>query len=175
MKCKPTTWSRECVFVCARGKDACHARVSSIVSCRIMSCRVMSKRFNDPHCTFSWKRIILQNLKDSSPLHLDAPHVSCWVEIKYAFARAIVKTNAISDFMKYIDFYTNTINQNINIYDYHYYYFSVILFASLTFVLYNLAFILIRNVGIVYPTCCFMLVTIFRGYLFSLILYFVRL
>lgn len=86
-----------------------------------------------------------------------------------------MKTNGISDFMKYIDFYTNTIDQNINIYDYRYYYFSFILFASLTFVLYNLAFILIRNAGIVYPTCCFMLVTIFRGYLFSLILYFIRL
>lgn len=164
-----------CICLCTWQGRMSRARLQyCIVSNHVLSCHVETLQRSPLYILVKENNLTKFKRLVAPPLGCPAL-VSCRIEIKYALARAIVKTNGISDFMKYIDFYTNTINQNINIYDYRYYYFSFILFASLTFVLYNLAFILIRNVGIVYPTCCFMLVTIFRGYLFSLILYFVRL
>lgn len=104
MKCKPITWSRERVFVCARGKDACHARVSSIASCRIMSCRVMSKHV--------WTIPIVHSLVEESNL------------TKFKRFVAPLVSLAESKLFYEIQIFTIERNQNINIYDYYYFFLS---------------------------------------------------
>lgn len=119
MKCKPITWSRERVFVCARGKDACHARVSSIASCRIMSCRVMSKHV--------WTIPIVHSLVEESNL------------TKFKRFVAPLVSLAESKLFYEIQIFTIERNQNINIYDYYYFFYLVCIVD--TRIVYNLAFL----------------------------------